>query len=323
MRRFLCILLCLALLGAGTVFAEQPDLVPVGEAVSLRLDTDGVFIVKFDEAQGQAPALRAGLKEGDRIVSVDGVELQSVRQLQGLVQGSGGAELIFCVRRADRPMSFTVRPAPKGDGWTIGVYVRDRVNGVGTVTWYDPDTGLYGALGHGVNEGDCLLPLAGGEAGAAEIVGVLKGEEGNPGALRAAAGEPVATVEKNTDCGLFGRVGAGVWTGEAIPAARRDQVQPGPAEILCCVEGREAERYAIVIESLRYDPDAGRDLTIRVTDQRLLEKTGGIVQGMSGSPILQGGRIVGAVTHVLVRDPSRGYGILIERMLDAAGTGDN
>ena len=324
MRRFFCILLCLGILiGAGTVWAEEASLVPVGEAVSLRLETDGVYIVKLDGADRAKPAALAGLKEGDRIVSVNGRALESVTQLQELVQSSGGAELILCVQRADRPMSFTVRPERGEQGWTIGAFVRDQVTGVGTVTWYDPATGVYGALGHGVNEGDCLLPLAGGEAGAAEITGVLRGKAGEPGALRAAGGAPIATVEKNTECGLFGHAENGIWTGETLPAAEKDQVRPGPAEILCCVEGSRPERYAVVIESLRYDRETGRDLTIRVTDSRLLEKTGGIVQGMSGSPILQDGRIVGAVTHVLVRDPTRGYGILIERMLDAAGTGDN
>ena len=159
--------------------------------------------------------------------------------------------------------------------------------------------------------------MVGGEAGAAEIVEVVRGKAGEPGSLRAAAGEPMAPVEKNTDCGIFGHAEPGTWTGEAVPAAPRGLAHPGKAEILCCVEGCRTERYAVEIESLVYD-DQGRDLRLRITDPRLLEKTGGIVQGMSGSPILQDGQLVGAVTHVLVRDPTRGYGILIDRMLAAA-----
>ncbi len=321
MRRAICAVLCLGfLIFVGAVPVAARDLVPVGEAVSLRIQTDGVYVVKFDA--DPSPARAAGLRDGDRILQVDGRDIDSVSGLREAVRASGGGELIFCVRRGERPMSFTVRPENGPEGWQVGVFVRDQLSGVGTVTWYDPETGVYGALGHGIGEGGELLPIRSGEAGAAEITGVLRGEAGSPGALRAAAGEPLATVEKNTPCGVFGRAEAGVFAGEAVPAASAEQVRPGEAEILCCVEGTAPVRYAVVIESLRPTDREGRDLTLRITDPRLLEKTGGIVQGMSGSPILQDGRLVGAVTHVLIRDPTRGYGVLIGHMLEAAGGGN-
>ena len=229
------------------------------------------------------------------------------------------------VERGCRTLRFTVQPAARDGKLRLGLRVRDRIAGLGTVTFYDPVTGLFGALGHGVNaDGGSPMMIRGGEAAETTVTEVRKGEKGSPGALLgpSSGGALLGRVTLNTDRGLFGYAGDPASAEPALPLAERQEVCTGPAEIICCVEGREPQRYAVEIEAVRLDPERCRDLRICVTDPRLLEKTGGIVRGMSGSPILQNGKLVGAVTHVLVRDPTRGYGILIGHMLEAAERGD-
>jgi len=196
--------------------------------------------------------------------------------------------------------------------------------GVGTLTFYDPDTGAYGALGHGITDTDTaqLMPLSSGSIMETSVKAVKKGEKGEPGQLKGdfTAQHDVGTVSANTTGGIFGTVAEGDFvSGTALPVAQRSQVTTGPATILSTVSGDDTRAYQVEIVRLCPMNRDGRDLLLRVTDPQLLETTGGIVQGMSGSPIIQNGRFVGAVTHVLVNDPSQGYGILLEHMLEAVG----
>ena len=309
-KRILAIMAALLLLPVLLFPAAAQDLIPVGQTVGLALRLDGVYVVRFDA--DAAPAREAGLKVGDRIVSVDGAELDSAETLRSRIAAGHGADLILRVRRGEKDMSFTVRPVSTETGWRLGVYVQDRIEGLGTVTFYDPQTGAFGALGHGVSGGgERTLEILGGTATRTEVVSVRRGEAGCPGELRGAVdtGEALGRVEENSDCGVFGHAEA-VWDGVAVPAAEPGEVTTGPAELLCNVSGSEIRRCAV---------EEGRDLRLRVTDPELLAATGGIVQGMSGSPILQNGRLVGAVTHVLIGDPTRGYGIFIGHMLEVCG----
>ena len=309
------------LLAVPSLAAEPAALVPVGRTVGLELETDGVYVVKFDE--DASPAEAAGLRAGDRILAADGLRLERAEELRERAAQSGGARLVLEVERAGRRMQFTVQPKQSDGSWRLGLCVRDRIAGLGTVTFYDPETGLFGALGHGVNGSEgCPMEIRGGQACETAVTEVRRGEAGTPGSLfgRAAGGTPVGRVEQNTERGLFGHGTEAALGGEPVPLAEQAEVRPGPAEILCSVEGQTAERYRVEIEAVRRDPAQCRDLRLVVTDPRLLAKTGGIVQGMSGSPILQSGKLVGAVTHVLVRDPTRGYGILIDHMLEAIST---
>ena len=311
------------LLTVPALAAEPEALVPVGRTVGLELETDGVYVAGFDEQTGPGPAQRAGLRVGDRITAVDGEALDSAEALRERVERAAGAPLTLELERDGRFLSFAVRPEKREEGWRLGLCVRDRIAGLGTVTFYDPETGLFGALGHGVSGGEgCPMAILGGRATETAVTQVRKGEAGAPGSLLgdALGGPALGTVEQNTDRGLFGHGTAEALGGEAVPLAARSEVRPGPAEIWCGVEGGGTARYAVEIEAVREDPAQYRDLRLVVTDSRLLERTGGIVQGMSGSPILQDGKLVGAVTHVLVRDPTRGYGILIRHMLEAVNT---
>ncbi len=292
-------------------------LVPVGEVVGLSLSEGTVTVAAFHEVYGSA-AREAGVKIGDEIVSLDGHSVDSAQDLYDALKESGGT-VNLCLRRDGRDRQVRVCPAATEDGPRLGVYIREGVTGIGTVTWYDPDRGTFGCLGHGISDSRGILaPMESGWVYEAAVESVKRGLPGEPGQLRGAveAQTPAGSLRANTAFGVFG---SGVrWTGEALPAAEPDQVCPGPAQILSNVSGDEIGLYDV--EILKCRPDGqGRDLVIRVTDPALLEATGGIVAGMSGSPIIQDGRLVGAVTHVLVNDPTRGYGIFIENMLDAAG----
>lgn len=306
------------------VSAAQPEtLVPVGRTVALELETDGLYVVGFETGARDSPAEAAGLQTGDRLLSVDGQALDGAETLRELAERAEGRPLLLGIERGGRRLQIEVRPAERDGAARLGIRVRDRISGLGTVTFYDPASGLFGALGHGVNGGDgCPLEIRGGSACEAAVTEIRRGAVGTPGSLLGQRAEPEAlgTVEQNTPRGLFGHAEGGLAEGTPVPLAAGSEVTTGPAELLCSVDGAAPERYAVEIEAVRFDPDACRDLRLLVTDPRLLASTGGIVQGMSGSPILQNGKLVGAVTHVLVRDPTRGYGILIGHMLEAAET---
>ena len=225
------------------------------------------------------------------------------------------------VERGGHEAEFLVMPEKTASGYRLGILVRDHIAGIGTVTYYDPVSLQYGALGHGVSglDGTQLLMLQSGYLVRASVAEVQTGTRGTPGELHGIfdVTDAVGTVEKNTACGIFGTLSQPK-PGEAVQTAPASAVTTGAAEILSNVDCEQVQRFSIRID--RVDPDAknGRNLLITVTDEALLAKTGGIVQGMSGSPILQNGKLVGAVTHVLVNDPTMGYGIFIDNMLDAA-----
>ncbi len=322
-RRFLnfCIALVLALtLSAQALAALPTELVPVGAAVGIQMHTDGIVVTGFDE---DAPARAAGLRTGDVIRSVNGAAVTAASDLAQAVRQSGGQSLTITALRKGKSVEVSVKPAALDGDYRMGIYIRDAIAGIGTVTFYDPETGAYGALGHGISDSATaqLLPLASGELLTADVVGVNRGERGSPGQLQGAFCQDggIGTVERNTACGIFGQAALDYSSDDAIPVAQRSEVTTGPATILCMVNGTEIHEYSVEITKLYpCSDDTGRNLMLTVTDPALIEATGGIVQGMSGSPILQNGKLIGAVTHVLVGEPSQGYGIFIDSMLQTA-----
>ena len=290
--------------------AAAPDaLVPVGRCVGITMHTEGVTVVGF--AEGGSAAQEAGVHAGDRIVSIDDAAVNSPAEIRAQLRP--GTRVVLRVLREGRENSFTVQ-LPDTD--ELGVMVRSGVSGIGTVTYYDPDAGVFGALGHGVGDGaGALLTEGTGQIVPAEVTEVVRGEPGQPGMLRGAyTPEILGEIERNTEAGVFGH-GTLPAVQAALPVG---EAEAGEAVILANISGAAVEQFAVRI--LETDTGAAtRNLLVQVTDSRLLEATGGIVQGMSGSPIIQDGKLVGAVTHVLVNDPTRGYGIQIENMLAAAG----
>ena len=309
----------------GTAPTEVRSLVPVGHTVGVKLFADGVLVVGLSD--GDSPAKDSGLREGDIVLAFNGAEIASTEHLQRLIEENGAAEATLGVRRGSRMMSLPVTPRENGNGtYRLGAWIRDSMAGIGTITFYDPDTGVFGALGHGVTDVDtgALLPLQSGSVMDATVKAVKRGESGSPGELK---GEFDLTRDSgslyaNTECGLFGKIEGesnAITDDTRVPVAPGCEVRPGKASILANCGGDEVREYEVQIERVYAASSPTRNLLLRVTDPALLERTGGIVQGMSGSPILQDGRLVGAVTHVLLNDATRGYGIFIDNMLSAAG----
>ena len=321
MKRNACflaaVMLLLPLLGVDARAAET--LIVVGKVVGLRLRDDTVTIAAIDESWGAA-AKAAGLRQGDEIVTIDDITVDSAQDVRDALEKCDGS-IRMTIRRSGRDKAVTMIPARTPEGLRLGVDLRQGISGVGTVTWYDPATGRFGTLGHGVSDArGTLLAMTEGDAFYAQVASVRKGTAGDPGQLHAQA-EPeriCGQLIKNTPQGVFGISREG-WRGQAMETAAWEEIAPGPAVIRSTVEGGSAQDYSVEILKI-YPRDRAdcRNFLLKVTDSRLLNTTGGIVQGMSGSPIIQDGKLVGAVTHVLVNDPTRGYGIFIENMLDAA-----
>ncbi len=316
-RRVATAALCVYLL-AISVFAK--GLVPVGKVVGLELLDQQVVVVGFDEQQGAA-AKAAGLLNGDIIQKIDNMKITCTEDVRKALQQSDGTVAVE-VRREGKTTLVQMKPVITENGPKLGVYLRQGITGVGTVTWYDPETKQFGALGHGVNDsGGSLLPMREGRVYHARVATVKKGKCGEPGQLYGTiqSPEPAGFLQKNTQQGVFGTCENG-WEGQTIPVATLADVKTGEAVIRSNISGDSVREYSVKI--LKIYPKArngGRNLLLKVTDPDLLAVTGGIVQGMSGSPLIQDGKLIGAVTHVLVNDPTTGYGIFIENMLDAAG----
>ena len=322
-----CALAMLSLLISLPVTALAVDsLVPMGCAVGIELDTGGVMVAGLTEVQSdggaRSPAEEAGLKPGDVITAVGQRSTESAAELLSALTALDGSPVEVAVKRGDQSLLLHVTPARGSEGrWQLGLWLRDSISGIGTVTYYDPDSGAFGALGHGINDLDSgeLLPFDSGNITDAAVIDVVKGAPGAPGELCGKT-DPVSVLgelDRNTGCGVFGTARFEDLRAP-LPVAEESEVRLGPATILTTVNGAEAEEYTIEISRIYRQPEAHRFLMLTVTDPRLLAQTGGIVQGMSGSPILQDGKLVGAVTHVLLSDATRGYGISIREMLDAA-----
>ncbi|MCI8423538.1 MAG: SpoIVB peptidase [Lawsonibacter sp.] len=307
---------------------EAEQVIPMGRAVGIKLFSDGVLVVGLspvETPEGERyPGRDCGLKAGDLITHINGSEVDTIEEVQSLVTQQDGEALTIQAVRGQRQLQLTAAPAENEKGvYQLGVWLRDSMAGIGTLTFYNPETGVFAALGHGINDVDTatLMPLESGSIMEASVASVKKGISGQPGELH---GEfdltrDLGTLYANTNLGIFGQMTEDSLPAgqKAVPVASRDQVQEGDATILTNIRGEEVEEFHVKITHIAQDSgsDGTRSLMVQVTDPELLELTGGIVQGMSGSPILQDGRLVGAVTHVLVNDPSRGYGIFAENML--------
>ena len=315
--RFAALLLAVFMMVPSVSAAQL--LIPVGQVIGLEISENAVTIAGFDSNLGDA-ARAAGLQEGDRIDKIDGKDIHCAEDVRQALQASDG-DVDISIVRGKAVKELELEPAITPQGPKLGVYLRQGITGVGTVTYYDPDSGMFGALGHGVNDknGD-LVVMTEGFAYAAQVDAVKKGKSGDPGQLMGSVTnrEPIAALSKNTPQGVFGKADV-PFHGDALPMAAISEIRTGPAIIRSTIEDGTVREYSVEILKIYPASDhAGRNMLLRVTDPELLSTTGGIVQGMSGSPIVQNGKLVGAGTHVLVNEPTRGYGIFIENMLDAA-----
>jgi stage IV sporulation protein B len=309
---------------------ESRVLIPGGMPVGVAIRTQGVLVVGASDLGGatKSPAREAGLQPGDLICEVDGVPVTGSSHLSSLI--SSGEAVILTVERDDDLFSLPLTPVidPRDGAYRLGAWVRDSTAGVGTLSFYDPATNRFGALGHAITDVDTgqVLDVQNGEIVESRIVEIHKGESGEPGELVGQFGggsHPLGEIETNGVCGIYGSAYEPLVSliyPDGLPIASRDEIHTGPAQLLTTLDDSGSCAYDCEIIKIARQPSSRqRSMLIEITDPELLERTGGIVQGMSGSPIIQDGKLVGAVTHVLVNDPTRGYGIFIENMLDAAG----
>lgn len=307
---------------------QEKKVIPIGCPVGIYVQTDGVLVIDTGNYISQngkkvSPAKNI-LLPGDYICKVNQENVENKEDLIEKIGRSQGAPLLLEIRRDEDFMEVEVKPIEDKNGeFKLGIWVRDNAQGIGTLTFKDGN-GYFGALGHGINDMDItkLLEMKEGGLYKTDIISVTKGTKGSPGELTGVIAYSnrykLGEIYQNTQKGVYGLLDEQKIQGgeQSIPIALKQEIEKGDAKILCTIS-TEPELFDVKITAIHQENDnINRGLEIKVTDERLLETTGGIVQGMSGAPILQNGRIIGAITHVLVNDPTRGYGIFIERMLE-------
>lgn len=316
---------------SSAVIAAPDTLIPVGKTVGITVSTDGVSVVntaEFETSDGKmcSPAAESGILPGDILKELGGRKITSSHDLEDATKNLKAEELTIVYERSGERHEAGITPrADISDGrLRLGVWVKDSASGIGTITYFDPDSKDFGALGHGICSPDGrLIGITGGSISEAEISSVKKGERGAPGELSGTFSDSsyvLGEVGANTDTGVFGHITKDIENigADAVPVAKRDEVHEGDAKIMSNTEGSNVSEYSVKITKINDDESSHKGMIIKVTDSALLEKTGGIVQGMSGSPIIQDGKLVGAITHVFINDPTRGYAIFIENMLNEA-----
>ncbi len=303
--------------------AEDGQVIPLGEAFGIKLFTDGVIVASLSDIYTTGgiccPAAEAGLRAGDYLIEADGMTIGSNSDLAAYIGQSQGQSVTFRVRRGEKEFETTVTPVFGEGAFRTGMWVRDSAAGVGTLTFYDPNTGMFAGLGHGICDADAgsVMTLKTGEPAAITLCGIVKGQRGEPGQLRGyfSSDESMGRLLANNETGVYGTLDSPK-EGTPMDVLSRDEVKPGPVEILASIDGSGPRLYSAEIKKVNTADQPTKNLVISVTDKRLLESTGGIVQGMSGAPILQDGKLCGAVTHVFMDDPTMGYGIFAETMLE-------
>jgi stage IV sporulation protein B len=309
-------------------------LVPSGNVFGVKMFTKGVVVVGLNDIQSDIgvfnPAKSAGIKVGDIITQINGVKMSTNEDVSDILKSSNGKSLTINVKRKGEDLCFEVTPVKnKLDGqYKAGIWVRDSSAGLGTITYYNPKSKSFGGLGHSICDVDTgeILPLLSGEVVDVSINGVTKGQAGQAGELQGVftSNTPMGTIDFNNSAGVFGKLKTIEVQREAIPMCLKQNIKTGKAKILATTDGTQPKEYDILIEKISMTQNKQtKNLVIKITDNALLAKTGGIVQGMSGSPILQNGKLVGAVTHVFVNDPTKGYGIFVENMYNFSKEIDN
>ena len=317
---------CLA--GGTSVDIRELKLSPGGMAFGVKFHTDGVLVVGFCDIETDGgkvnPAYAAGVRLKDVITAVNGVTLSGSAQLTQIIEESGDSPVVLTCRRDGRELKFTLSPVfcRSENRYKTGVWVRDSGAGIGTVTFIMPETGAFAGLGHGICDGDTgeLIHMQRGYVTGVTVSGLTRGIAGDPGEIKGyfSSGK-CGTLVGNTENGVYGIFSQlpDEPPEGALPVATRDEVKPGAAYIWCTLDTNKPCRYSVELSAVDAGSRTNKCFTVTVTDPALLERTGGIIQGMSGSPIIQNGKLAGAVTHVLINDPTRGYGIFAQNMIEA------
>ena len=303
----------------------KTTVVPMGDAIGMKLYTAGVLVVGMSEIEGKKPYENSGIKEGDRIIQINQNQIDNTDDLMKAVNKSDGNNISIKYVRDEKTITTSIKPVKNSSNeYKIGLWVRDAAAGVGTLTFYEPSSGMFATLGHGIMDIDTaeLIKIANGELVTTNILSITKGTKGNPGEIRGTieAGHTIGSISKNTKFGVFGTINKTPYLNTSntneMQVALREEIKIDKAQIICELENGKKEYYDIEIQKVFINNNKdNKSMLIKITDKKLLEKTGGIIQGMSGAPIIQNGKFVGAVTHVLVNDPTIGYGVFADIML--------
>ncbi|MBS5885432.1 SpoIVB peptidase [Clostridium sp.] len=309
------------------------EVYPGGTSVGIKLSTKGVLVVGHSDIESvegkvESPAKNSGIELGDVLIKINGEEIQSSKDLSKKIKNLDNSKINVDYLRNGNIENKEIDLEKENNEYKLGLWVRDSTAGIGTLTFYDKNTSIFGALGHPITDGDTNKPfiVRNGDLLNSSVISVRKGEKGSPGELKGLfvnEKESLATIEKNTEAGIFGEASADLVNpafNKPLKVGFRNEIKEGAAKIITTIDENGPKMYDIEIVKLLPQEEPGpKSMVIKVTDEELLEKTGGIVQGMSGSPIIQDDKLVGAVTHVLINKPDVGYGIYIEWMLKDAG----
>lgn len=297
------------------------SVIPSGEAVGVVIKTDGLIVTDITQITNEDgktvnAAYKAGVKKGDVIKAVDGNIINTNEDLQNYVQNRP-QEIVLTILRNENIIHLLISPVKTKFGYKLGLWVRDSTAGIGTVTYIDPNTKSFAALGHGISDIDTekLMPMREGNILKCKINSPTKGQSGIPGELNGVfSGQVLGTLVQNSTNGIFGNVN-NIWSMPTVEIAKNDEITVGDAYILANVDGMGIKKYNIKIKKIYPKDKSCKNMVLQINDQNLISKTGGIIQGMSGAPIIQSGKLIGAVTHVFVNNPKEGYGIFISNMM--------
>ena len=308
---------------------ERTKVIPIGQVSGIKLYTSGVLVVGMSEIRGidnikHKPYENTGIQEGDTIVQVEDKSIKDTKDLVELVNLSKGKEVNIKYKRNDEIMKCSIIPVKTGDKeYKLGLWVRDSAAGIGTMTYLEICTNNFAALGHGITDIDTgnIINISNGQFITTKVISIIKGKDGNPGKIQGSINEQseIGTINKNTIFGIYGTVSDITkikMDNKEIDVATRNEIVLGEATILCSLDEEKAKEYKIQIEKIYLNNDYdNKSMLIKVTDEELIKKTGGIIQGMSGSPVIQNGKFIGAVTNVLINDPTKGYVVFGDLMV--------
>ena len=321
---FLKVVMSILLIMPLNVFAYSEKIIPGGENIGIQINTKGVIIVGLYKVNDSYPGKEANLKVGDIITKVNNDDVSNINEMISKIESANDkGKIKITYLRNKKTYDTNLKLVKQNDGvYRTGLYVKDSINGIGTLTFIDPETKNYGALGHEiieVNSGK-KLDIKDGKIYKSEITSITKSSNGTPGEKNAKyyPDETYGSVKENTSSGIFGKYTSEIPNKEALKVAKKEEIKEGKATIRTVLNGEDVEEFEISITKIDYDITNSKNILFEIIDNKLLDKTGGVVQGMSGSPIIQNDMIIGAVTHVIVDDTTKGYGIFITTMLEEA-----
>lgn len=307
----------------------KTTVIPLGNAIGMKLYTKGVLVVGMsqidtDNNEKKKPYENSGIEQGDTILAVNNNEIENTEDLITEVKRSNGNPITIKYLKENQTLETSITPVKSKDEYKIGLWVRDAAAGVGTLTFYEPSTNVFMALGHGISDIDTekIVDISSGELITANIISIVKGKKGTPGEIRGSieSGNNIGKIYKNTNFGVYGNVSnkniLAINSNQELEVAARDEIQEGKAQIICQLDNSGTRKYDIEIEKIYItNNENNKSMLVKITDSELLEKTGGIIQGMSGAPVIQNGKFIGAITNVLVNDPTQGYAVFGDMMI--------